>query len=129
MNIFETTDPLGHKVVLTESQYENHILGDHPNERQMRELVTFFAESVLSDPEIIIKTVSEEKNIPRYNYEGNKEIKKGRIMAISVITSVSDDPEGINEVITVIPKLTMTAIMPDGSTQGGGEVIYERSAD
>ena len=90
---------------------------------------TAVAESVLSDPEIIIKTVSEEKNIPRYNYEGNKEIKKGRIMAISVITSVSDDPEGINEVITVIPKLTMTAIMPDGSTQGGGEVIYERSAD
>jgi hypothetical protein len=129
MNIFETTDPLGNKVVLTESKYENHVLGDHPHERRMRELVTIYAESVVSDPDLIIKTTSEETNILRYKYESKKKTRTDGTVIVNVITSVSDDPEGVNEVITVIPKRTETPIMSDGTVQGGGEVIYERSAD
>lgn len=92
---FETTSPLGHRVVLKESTWTHHVIKDHPD-RFFYEVESNFSQivGVLSTPTIIVEDKDFSPENVRLNYLGNVLIKnngKLTLKDVKIVTEVTTD--------------------------------------
>ena len=94
---WKVTDPLGNEVILKESTFQEHILGDHQMEdAECRKIAEVQAKAVIQNPQLIIKD-EEDKNrhifykIILMPYDGLKK----RLMALRVVVDTDRTPHAI----------------------------------
>lgn len=92
---FETKSPLGHRVVLKESTWTQHVIKDHPD-RFFYEIESNFSQivGVLSEPTIIADDKDFSPENVRLNYLGNVLINnngKLTLKDVKIVTEVTTD--------------------------------------
>jgi len=92
---FETISPLGHRVVLKESTWSQHVIKDHPD-RFFYEIESNFSQivGVLSEPTIIADDKDFAPENVRLNYLGNVLILNNGKMTlkdVKIVTEVAAD--------------------------------------
>lgn len=97
---FETINPLGHRVVLKESTWTEHVINEHPDRSFYNDEFNFGQIlSVITTPTIIVEDKDFSEENVRINYFGSAMIKNNgqfKMKSVKIVTEVYESEISFN---------------------------------